>query len=558
MDKKGINGLIPNELTGFRKIFFSISSYISSLLDIGYGSGSDKATATVLVLASVFLSIASGYTTYSGLTQYTPSIIAGLITLGVQGLLFGVSWRLGKLYIAGEINPAMWAIWAVTMLVSVFFSYSSLFSTVYSENERAENRDIASITIGNSMLRSIENDLQDEFSNKKLSIDTKSYAKWKNKTIETIKKAKNYGEKELVRRVGHYKILLGKYTQELDFGGTEYINSKGVKAVTGAGSGKTADKYKRDAEEYNQYDLQPYKAISEKILKLRELIYRDMADFEKSKDVEKLNIAYENCVNLITKVGGKLFTCNPDLLGKSFRDLVEVQNRYDNFKSKCTTEVIKTSFSSNLLELRKCVNTAKLSEEKTEKYLDKISNFQRNEGEHTHFFIIVVNELKRLNYLSIGTLILAITIDLLILLCSLVASKHNTFLSITSGKDLLQMKNYPLDIILGTDTQVNDNDNEMTRRIKFILNNSKFSLEYLDKKCSMIIPMEKILELNMHKELGTFFSMDLARPFDNGKVIGFRTNFILWMCEQISRKKQSRKSFNELHKAFTGDKNGER
>lgn len=556
MNKEGIKQFVPEELKGFRKIVLSISSYISSLIDIGYGSGSEKATATVLVLASVFLSIASGYTTYSGLTQYTPPFIAGLITLGVQGLLFGVSWRLGKLYIAGEINPAMWVIWFVTMLVSVFFSYSSLFSTVFSEEQRKENREISSITVGSNILRNLDEDLKNEYSNKKKNINNSSYIQWKSKINIAINNSIKYGENELQGRLIKYNLLLNKYKKEIRVGGTVYTNSNGKEAVTRAGSGEIADKYKKEAEKYKTYDLDPYKKTSENFLNSRQIILKNIADFDKSKNVEKLNNAYNACVDLVAKIEEKTLSCSPELLGENFPKLVEVKKRLDDFQVTCSNKILEKSSNDIINNLRSCIRLAGVPEEKANNYLSQISTLQRNEGNHTHFFIVIINELKRLNYLAIGTFILAVIMDLLILLCSLVASKHNTFLSISSGKDLLQMKNYPLDIILGTNVTPSDSDNEMTRRIKFILNNSYFTLKYLDKKCSMVIPIDKILELKMHKELGTFFAMNLARPFEKGTLIGFRTNFILWMCEQISKKKQSHKSYSDLHKAFAGEENG--
>lgn len=559
MIKRSINNYIPNELQGFRKIFFSITSYISSLLDIGYGTGSDKATATVLVIASIFLSFASGYTTFSGLTQYTPRVIAFLITLGVQGLLFGVSWRLGKLYVAGEISPAMWSVWFVTMLVSVFFSYSSLFETVYSKEERKENSEIASKTIGGKILTKLDEDLKSEFSSKKLNINDESYRQWKQDTISTIDNAVEYASTELARRNNAHQELINKYNYEIKNGGTEYINGNGKKALSTPGSGTISDQYKKAAEDYQKYDLEPYRKTSEKILEVRKEIYRNMADFEKSKDAEKLNSAYSGCVDLLTDIGGKLFSCNPDSLGDTFRSLVEVQKRHKKFSETCSNDILENSFDENVKNIRRCIRESAVSEEKADEYLKVLNTLQRDEGSHTHFFIIVINELKRFNYLAIGTLILALAIDLLILLCSLVASKHNTFLSISDAKDLQQMKNYPLDIVLGTNTEAHESDGEFIKRIKAILNNSTFNLEYAMRSYSMIIPIEEIIKMGMHKELGTFFSMNLARSFkhDDGIIIAFRTNFILWMCEQITKKNQSTESYSELYKAFSGESYGE-
>ena len=119
-------------------------------------------------------------------------------------------------------------------------------------------------------------------------------------------------------------------------------------------------------------------------------------------------------------------------------------------------------------------------------------------------------------------------------------------------KDLLQMKNYPLEIILDADTDIHSSDTMFIKRIKLILSNAYFDLTYAKKGYSMVIEKDKILDLNMHKELGTFFSMGLAKPVEEGKKIAFKTNFILWMCEQISRQYESNSSSEEMKKAFKG------
>ena len=115
-------------------------------------------------LTSLALSLASGWTTFEGMTNFTKSpVLCFLITFGVQGIMLVSAWMIGEALISlrhqkegaggenvvGELfskvfaGPAtilkVWLIWMVflfSMAISVFFSFDSLFSSIFSEEER--------------------------------------------------------------------------------------------------------------------------------------------------------------------------------------------------------------------------------------------------------------------------------------------------------------------------------------------------------------------------------------------------------------------------------------
>ena len=113
-------------------------------------------------LTSLALSLASGWTTFEGMTNFTKSpVLCFLITFGVQGIMLVSAWMIGEALIslrqkkeggthpAGELfrsifsGPAtilkVWLIWMVflfSMAISVFFSFDSLFSSIFSDEER--------------------------------------------------------------------------------------------------------------------------------------------------------------------------------------------------------------------------------------------------------------------------------------------------------------------------------------------------------------------------------------------------------------------------------------
>ncbi len=115
-------------------------------------------------LTSLALSLASGWTTFEGMTNFTKSpVLCFLITFGVQGIMLVSAWMIGEALIALRVKregreqqntakkifntvfdgPAtifkIWLIWMVflfSMAISVFFSFDSLFSSIFSNEER--------------------------------------------------------------------------------------------------------------------------------------------------------------------------------------------------------------------------------------------------------------------------------------------------------------------------------------------------------------------------------------------------------------------------------------
>lgn len=111
-------------------------------------------------LTSLALSLASGWTTFEGMTNFTRSpVLCFLITFGVQGIMLVSAWMIGEtlvptknkkdggeqrnLLVTAVMGPIsffkVWMIWAIfffAMAISVFFSFDSLFSSIFSEEER--------------------------------------------------------------------------------------------------------------------------------------------------------------------------------------------------------------------------------------------------------------------------------------------------------------------------------------------------------------------------------------------------------------------------------------
>src|SRR5215469_7600948 len=85
-----------------------------------------------LFVASCLLSIVSWYTTEQGMALYLSTWFALLASLGIQTALVFVAWLIG---FTKSRRALLIAVYAITALISISFSYVSLF-TWFSSRER--------------------------------------------------------------------------------------------------------------------------------------------------------------------------------------------------------------------------------------------------------------------------------------------------------------------------------------------------------------------------------------------------------------------------------------
>src|SRR5215831_2413633 len=90
-----------------------------------------------LFVASVLLSIVSWYTTFEGMRLYLSVWFSVLASLGVQASLVLVAWLIGFSPLRRDTNrrPLLIAVYVITALISIGFSYVSLY-TWFSSRER--------------------------------------------------------------------------------------------------------------------------------------------------------------------------------------------------------------------------------------------------------------------------------------------------------------------------------------------------------------------------------------------------------------------------------------
>ncbi len=94
--------------------------------------GASRPLVAGLFVASALLSVVSWYTTWQGMALYLASWFAVLASLGIQSALVLVAWLIG---FTGTKRALLVTVYAITAVVSIAFSYVSLY-TWFSARER--------------------------------------------------------------------------------------------------------------------------------------------------------------------------------------------------------------------------------------------------------------------------------------------------------------------------------------------------------------------------------------------------------------------------------------
>ncbi len=156
-----------------------------------YQSLMTNPTLTLIFLASLSLSLASGYTTWDGMTEFTNSSgLSLLMTAGLQGLMLVLAWIIGKELVADSLYKQSlkastatvrtrkeklqqyfsFFIWRhkgiilsfiLCAAVSVFFSFDSFFRNIYTEGQRSLAATTTARTQVQIITGEVENALKD-------------------------------------------------------------------------------------------------------------------------------------------------------------------------------------------------------------------------------------------------------------------------------------------------------------------------------------------------------------------------------------------------------------
>lgn len=139
---------------------------------------------SVMVIASFFLSVVSGYETFLGLLNFMPDGIVGTIfglifTFAVQALLFVISWRIAEHLLDPWLKQA--PSFAVFLICAVFSGYFSYFGFFQATGGRDENTRVNAVQVAQGdILRRIEADIAQDLNSRQQAslLATNTYREW--------------------------------------------------------------------------------------------------------------------------------------------------------------------------------------------------------------------------------------------------------------------------------------------------------------------------------------------------------------------------------------------
>jgi hypothetical protein len=213
-----------------------VNQNIDSLSDLIFGSKSRRSIEYSAVIAAFILSLASGYTTYQGLTEFTVPVIAFLLTFGMQGMMLASSVKIADSAAERKVNKGMLVVYLITMSTSVFFSFISLYSEIYKGQEKKNNDKLYFLSKVNEIKGHIKNDIM-----KASSIDLGSYENWIITINNEAKAIKNslMGETNSLKQ----EITKKKKRKSLEEDKGTYVEGgDGVVKHTGSGYGPRTQK----------------------------------------------------------------------------------------------------------------------------------------------------------------------------------------------------------------------------------------------------------------------------------------------------------------------------
>ncbi|MEM7560732.1 MAG: hypothetical protein AAF394_16540, partial [Planctomycetota bacterium] len=139
------------------------------------------------MLASILLSLASFYTTFTGMLHFMPQwLISGFITIAIQSLLLVTSWRIGFIVADRQgASPLDITVFLIAFVTSVFFSFVSLFDAIFDPELQERTR----MTRVHNAVEETITDLEVRGQKRRQAlveelIETDAYASWRANVFE--------------------------------------------------------------------------------------------------------------------------------------------------------------------------------------------------------------------------------------------------------------------------------------------------------------------------------------------------------------------------------------
>lgn len=487
--------------------------YFGSLIGVAYDSNRERSLSAVLLISSLFLTIASGYTTFQGMKEYVPTFIALLMTLGVQGLLFAVSWRIGVALVTDRFKYSLFLIYTIAVITSVFFSYSSLLNVIYKPSERKI----------------------DELERSKHEALTLT-----SQIINRIKVGSDYDNNVSQVRKGLYEWQKNTYPRYID--SLQRDNNRAVARYYRSLSTENSS----PSLSQNLYD--DAISLKSKAEKLKEEFEASFSELLKSDDaltVKNLDAANQTYIKLVIALSGRTLDSGTNSLGAKFTEPIKKIGDINEFlawtkqnlqiRDRNDLESLKSSLYSFSYKLPVAAGDS------NQELLNSIRNIGKYGGEGVHQFVLSIGALRERNILAIGALSIAIFVDVLVLLCGLLGARPDSILAMRKPEDLEKISERALETVLSINLDRVSTDDYVNRIIN-ILKLCKPDIQSPTLGVPAIIEVDQIQSQDLAKELAIFTNSGLViRSDDNTKFI-LSTRLILWMADEIIKCEKAAKT----------------
>lgn len=514
------------------------NQFISSLLGVGYDSDREKALSLVLFISSLLLACASLYTTFVGLHQYVPAVIALLIALGMNGLLYAASWRLGVMFISNQLKPALPVIFICTFAASVFFSYSALLDSIYDKSSR-ERDELRRSKVQAEKLGQHLTQLLKRNSDYDIAVNNirKSLNNWYSSTVEAYSGQVNTLRAELNQNKERYNQTLIRIERLRSQPSTPYRNEL-LERNAAVGQSLLENKIIPITPQVDRID--PAKETFDKA-------YNDLIQSNETLTVNRFTemvTAYKKFVSELT-VGSRSkvrIVEIPSELQDSIGDFDNL-NKFFQWQEKEfvvgkqeTIEGLKALMFEYVNRLPRAIKSVQ-NDAEVSAVLGQIDTIGRYGGQNAHPFVLAVGELGNGNYLATGSLVIAIAIDGLVLLCGLLGAHPSSFLTMRRTQDLDDALESGFAAIMALNLKGRQpSGNAFIDKIVKLLSSCEPNIQAtVEIAIPAAISIETIRHEQLTHEVGMLLASGLAKRHSSEEKIGLTLRLILWMADQVHR-----------------------
>lgn len=540
-----------------------VKSYLGSLLGLGYDSERERSLSYTLVASTIFLTLASGYTTWLGLCEYLPGFVAFLLTLGIQGLLYGAAWRLGGSLNTRAFRTSLLVIYLVTMFTSVFFSYSALLDTVYRPKFRQRDQLNRARLEATALDADLSSRLDSEFRKSARQV-REDVSAWHQQlaaatnaalvALSTKAKAASFEHQRLERRA----------QDEAQHGGTIAVIG-GRTWMTPPGYGSYAHSYETEADTYYATRVEPtqerYRSLvelSDGINTLYQSILRsdaevtpaNLAELDSLRGQFEAALASDSASSGLHR-SGRAFSNEVLAAAQAAADLHATRNEYAITGG---TDAVGNVQALKQALLQRIQHLPALPTRSRDELLRKAGDIGELQGADVHQFALAVGELRRGNLLAVGAFMVALVIDGLILLCGVLAARPDSYLDMRNPDDLMDIQELAIETVMGVALSTVDPAtiaSPFVRRCLEILRRGEIDTDLAYSGFPVVLSATAVGELQL-LEVGVLLALRLAERLPDGR-LALRTRFVLWLADSIQKGLLHQRTFADFRETIDAE-----